>query len=196
MRAACVLFQSGLSLLAAVMAQASVSRAAEPNPPLQLEATVPLADVSGRIDHMAIDLARNRLILAELGNGTVDVIHLSVGKPVQRLSGLREPQGVGYMASTDLIAVASAGDGSVRLYRGEDLAPVAALSLGDDADNVRVDPRNETFVVGYGSGGVAGAEPRSPILGCPPIPKDSRSTLTPAKRLSTCRTRGKSPWLT
>ena len=33
--------------------------------PLRLEVKIPLGDVRGRIDHMAIDLARNRLFVAE-----------------------------------------------------------------------------------------------------------------------------------
>lgn len=36
--------------------------------PLKLEATIPLINVAGRIDHMDIDLARKRLFVAELGN--------------------------------------------------------------------------------------------------------------------------------
>src|SRR5262249_2364976 len=35
-------------------------------PPLRLEAKIPLGDVSGRIDHMAVDLKRARLFVAEL----------------------------------------------------------------------------------------------------------------------------------
>jgi hypothetical protein len=44
--------------------------------PLQLEAKIPLGDVRGRIDHMAIDLARQRLFVAELGNDSVSVVDL------------------------------------------------------------------------------------------------------------------------
>ena len=40
---------------------------------LQLEGKIPLGDVSGRIDHMAIDLPRRRLFVAELGNDSVAV---------------------------------------------------------------------------------------------------------------------------
>jgi hypothetical protein len=36
--------------------------------PLQLEGKIPLGAVQGRIDHMAIDIARQRLFVAELGN--------------------------------------------------------------------------------------------------------------------------------
>ena len=72
------------------------------------------ADVSGRIDHMAVDLRRGRLFVAELGNNTVDVVDLAAGRAVHRISGLREPQGIGYAPAADVIAVANAGDGSVR----------------------------------------------------------------------------------
>ncbi len=133
--------------------------AAEPGPPFVLERTIPLAGVSGRIDHMAVDLRRGRLLVAELGNGTVDAIDLVAGKVVHRVGGLREPQGVGYAPQVDLVAVASAGDGSVRLFRAEDLSPAGVVALGEDADNVRLDPRAGRFVVGYASGGLAVLDP-------------------------------------
>ncbi len=130
-------------------------QAADPEPPLVLEQTIPLTGVSGRIDHMAVDLRRGRLFVAELGNGTVDVVDLAAGKAIHRIVGLKEPQGVGYAPQADLIAVASAGDGSVRLFKGEDLSPTGVVSLGEDADNVRFDMRTGQLVVGYGSGGLA-----------------------------------------
>jgi DNA-binding beta-propeller fold protein YncE len=131
-------------------------RAAEPaSSPLVLERTIPLPGVSGRIDHMAVDLRRGRLFVAELGNGTIDVVDLAAGKAIHRIAGLREPQGVGYSPQMDVIAVASAGDGSVRLFKGEDFSPVGVVSLGDDADNVRLDTRTGQLVVGYGGGGLA-----------------------------------------
>lgn len=134
--------------------------AKQPSAPLVLEATIPLPDTGGRIDHMAVDLRRGRLFVAELGNGTVDVVDLKSHRVVHRLSGLKEPQGVGYSLAADMIAVASAGDGSVRLFRGEDFAPAGVVELGSDADNVRVDPTGR-FVVGYGDGGLAVIDPQS-----------------------------------
>src|SRR4051794_32112670 len=98
-------------------------RAEPPLAPLVLEATIPLPDTGGRIDHLAVDLRRGRLFVAELGNGTVDVVDLTARRVAHRLQGLKEPQGIGYSPAADMIAVANAGDGSVRLFRGEDLAP-------------------------------------------------------------------------
>lgn len=135
------------------------SNAVEPAPPLALEATIPLEGVNGRIDHMAVDLGRKRLIFAQVDSNTVDVVDLSTGTAVHRIKGLRAPQGVGYAEKADLIVVANGGDGSVRMFRGEDLAPTGSLVLGDDADNVRVNWRDGTVVVGYGRGGLAVIDP-------------------------------------
>lgn len=43
---------------------------------LSLETKIFLGKVSGRIDHLAVDLPRQRLFVAELGNDTVGVVDL------------------------------------------------------------------------------------------------------------------------
>jgi hypothetical protein len=129
--------------------------AAASGSPLQLEATITLADVAGRIDHMAVDLGRGHLLVAELGNGSVDVIDLASHQRVHRITGLKEPQGIAYALGPDLVAVASAGDGSLRLYQASDFAPVGRIDLGEDADNVRLDRKTGHLLVGYGSGALA-----------------------------------------
>jgi YVTN family beta-propeller protein len=123
--------------------------------PLVLEAKIPLGDVSGRIDHMAFDAAHQRLFVAELGNDSVGVVDVEAKKTIRTISHLKEPQGVGYVASSDTLYVANANDGSVRLFRGSDYAPAGTIDLGDDADNVRVDAKTGQVFIGYGSGGIA-----------------------------------------
>src|SRR5438445_12539627 len=88
------------------------SRAATTDAPT-LEAKIPLGEVSGRLDHLAIDLAHRRLFLAELGNDSVGVVDLAAGKLLHRIAGLKEPQGAGYVAATDTLYVANAGDGAL-----------------------------------------------------------------------------------
>lgn len=122
-------------------------------------ASIPLPGVKGRIDHMAVDLARRRLIVAELGNGTVDVLDIEKRVQLHRFTDLHEPQGVGYAAKGDLIVIASAGDGTVRFYRASNFVSAGVLPLGDDADNIRIDPRTGNIAVGYGSGGLAIIDP-------------------------------------
>jgi YVTN family beta-propeller protein len=101
---------------------------------MELESKIPLGDVSGRIDHLAIDLPRRRLFVAELGNNTVGVVDLNERKVVHVIAGLKEPQGVGYLPSTDTLFVANAGDGSALLFRGADYQTAGPIELGDDAD--------------------------------------------------------------
>jgi hypothetical protein len=145
-------FISGLLAGIAVVSVPAIPAAAEPG--LVLERTIPLGAVKGRIDHLAVDLGRARLFVAELGNGTVAVVDLKTGRVERRIAGLHEPQGVGYSPTADTVFVANAGDGSVRLFKGEQLSPAGAIELGDDADNIRSDG-DDRMMVGYGDGGIA-----------------------------------------
>ena len=117
--------------------------------------------MSGRIDHLGIDLKRQRLLVAELGNNSLGVVDLAAGKVLRRITGLSEPQGVAYVPFADSVFVANAGDGSVRVLRGEDLTPIGRTELGDDADNVRVDTARKRVLVGYGKGALAVIDPVS-----------------------------------
>lgn len=126
----------------------------DPHSPLQLARSIELPGVKGRIDHMALDNVRGRLFVAEYGNGSVDEIDLASGKIGTRITGLHEPQGIVWLPKEQEIAVAC-GDGSLRFFRGADHRQVARIELGGDADNVRLDPRNDHLIVGYGSGGLA-----------------------------------------
>jgi hypothetical protein len=126
---------------------------------LQLEGKIPLGDVSGRIDHMAIDLPRRRLFVAELGNDSVAVVDINERRVQHVITGLKQPQGLGYVPSNDTLFVANAGDGSVRLFRGADYAESGSIDLGEDADNIRVDAASNRVFVGYGSGGLAEIDP-------------------------------------
>jgi DNA-binding beta-propeller fold protein YncE len=148
-------------LLASSLIWATSTSAQTPSPPLVLEAKIPLGQVSGRIDHLGIDLKRQRLLVAELGNNSLGVVDFSAGKVLNRIAGLAEPQGVAYVSSSDSVFVANAGDGSVRVLRGEDLAPIGRIELGDDADNVRVDGPRKQVLVGYGKGALAVINPVS-----------------------------------
>jgi YVTN family beta-propeller protein len=147
-----------LALLAFGLAAGLPAEAAE-EPPLRLEAKIPLGQVAGRIDHLAIDPGRRRLFVAELGNNSVGVVDLEAQKLIATIAGLAEPQGVGYEASTDMLYVANAADGSVRMFQGAGFAPSGKIELGNDADNVRVDVGSRKVFVGYGHGALAIIDP-------------------------------------
>jgi DNA-binding beta-propeller fold protein YncE len=144
-----------LAALAAIFLAKIANGESADVPPLQLEAKVPLGDISGRIDHMAVDLARRRLFVAALGNGSLAVVDLEAKRLDRTIGGLSEPQGVGYDPATDTLYVANAGDGSVRLFEGADLSPGGRIELGSDADNIRVDSKAGRVFIGYGDGALA-----------------------------------------
>src|SRR5215469_3794739 len=129
-------------------------------PPLVMERTIALPNVSGRIDHLAYDDARKRLMVAELGNNTVDVVDLSTGTVLHRITGLKEPQGIAYLPGPNMIVTANADGGDVRFFDGTTFMPRGSVGLGDDADNVRVDTSNGHVLVGYGDGGIAIIDPQ------------------------------------
>jgi YVTN family beta-propeller protein len=126
---------------------------------LQLETKIPLGDVRGRIDHLAVDLKRQRLFVAELGNDSVGVVDLAGRSVIRTVFGLSEPQGVGYEPSTDTLYVANARDGSVRLFDGNAYEPNGRIELGSDADNIRIDPASGRVIIGYGDGALAVIDP-------------------------------------
>src|SRR5262249_1166105 len=126
---------------------------------LELEKRVPLGTVNGRIDHLAVDLARKHLFIAELENNSVGVVDLGNGSLLHRISGLSEPQGVGYVPSGDMLFVANGGDGTVRMFKGGDFTPTGQQALDSDADNVRFDAETARVYVGYGAGALAVIDP-------------------------------------
>jgi DNA-binding beta-propeller fold protein YncE len=129
--------------------------------PLLLERKIPLGEVRGRIDHLAVDLQRNRLFVAELESDAVAVVDLDANRLLHVISDLRKPQGLGYDRATDTLYVANGGDGTVAIFHGNDFSAVARIAVGEDADNVRVDaPANRIFVAHRG--GLAVIDPVSP----------------------------------
>jgi DNA-binding beta-propeller fold protein YncE len=130
---------------------AGITRA-QTNEPLNLEKTIELPNVEGRIDHMSLDAAGQRLFVSALGNGTVEVIDLKAGKRASTITGFKEPQGALYVPDKDRLFIASAKDGTVKMFDGTSLQLLKTIEYGDDADNLRFDASRQRVYVGYGGG--------------------------------------------
>src|SRR5262249_42111484 len=126
-----------------------------------LESKIPLGEVRGRIDHLAADLKRGRLFVAELENDTVAVIDLEAHKVMHVIAGLKKPQGLGYHPPTDSLYVANGGDGTAAIFAGDGYRAIATIHLGDDADNARVDESANQICGAYGDGAVEIIDPLS-----------------------------------
>lgn len=119
-----------------------------------------LPGVAGRIDHLAVDPVHHRVFVAEIANGSVDVVDLDTGVS-RRISHLPEPQGVVYLPMLDQIAVACGGDGTVSFYNAQSLGLIGRVKVGGDADNLRIMPGTGQLTVGYGAGAIAVIDPRT-----------------------------------
>ena len=118
-----------LSLLVAIGGSGAPSAVEAGAAPMTLEEKIPLGDIKGRIDHLAFDPVRRRVYVAELGNNSVGIVDMRTRQLIRTVSGFDEPQGIEYEPSTDTIYVANAGDGSVRVFSGEDSQLSAGLPL-------------------------------------------------------------------
>ncbi|MDB5231567.1 MAG: YncE family protein [Chitinophagaceae bacterium] len=122
---------------------------------LHLDKVIELPGVSGRIDHMAVNLKNHLLYVAALGNNSVEVVDLLKGKLIHSIKGLDEPQGIAYIPERNEIVIANGGDGSCIFYDATSYSIISTLHLGGDADNVRYNASNGKIYVGYGNGGIA-----------------------------------------
>lgn len=119
---------------------------------LRLIKRIPLTQVEGRIDHMAVDVAGQRLFVAALVNHSLEVVDLQTGERVRSISPLGEPQGIRYLSASNTVVVADRSDGLVTFFDAATWKPVRVIRSGGDADNVRLDPDRKQVIVGYGDG--------------------------------------------
>jgi DNA-binding beta-propeller fold protein YncE len=122
--------------------------------PLILEKEIALPGVEGRIDHFSVDVPGERVFIAALENGSVEILDTRQGERTAEIKGLEEPQGVYCDSKTGRLYVATGGDGKLRIYDEKSLTVRETLEFGGDADNVRYDQQTGDIWVGYGNGGI------------------------------------------
>jgi DNA-binding beta-propeller fold protein YncE len=151
------------AVMRAIVATATVSficfQSASGQEPLSLVRTIDLPRVEGRIDHLAVDTAAERLYVAALGNNSLEVLDLKNSSHRRSVPAFREPQGVAALPDARLVAVANGQGEGVQFIDANDYHPVRAVRLGDDSDNVRYDLETRRLFVGFGGGALAAVNP-------------------------------------
>jgi DNA-binding beta-propeller fold protein YncE len=127
-----------------------VSLQGQTKQPLELVQTIPIPDVKGRLDHLYVDVAHNRLFVAGLENGSVEVLDLKAAKWLRTMPGFQKPQGILFVPRLDKIFVASGDDGLVRVFSGKSYRLLDSIKLDRGANRVTYDPRKKLLYVGYG----------------------------------------------
>jgi hypothetical protein len=117
---------------------------------LELVKTIPLNGRPDRkLDHMALDVKRDRLLVANLANRTLDVIDLKAGKVLKEVPDQKGIQGVTYAPDLDRVYVGLGVDGICNVFDGDSYKLLKGVSFPTDADNVRYDPRHKVVYVAH-----------------------------------------------
>jgi hypothetical protein len=117
---------------------------------LQLAQTIPLSGVSGRLDHMAVDLEKKRLFVAAVDNGTLEVVDLDAQKVIKSIPGIKDAQDALFLGGEFNKLYVSSLDGTVRIFQGESFRLVQALKVEPDPNRLLYDPATDLIYFGYG----------------------------------------------
>jgi hypothetical protein len=86
---------------------------------LRLVQTIPLPGVTGRLDHMGVDLEKKRLFVAAVVNNTLEVVDLADAKVIKNLSGFNDTQDALFLGGDFNKLYVSSLDGYVRVFQRE-----------------------------------------------------------------------------
>ena len=138
--------KNGLALCAMVLFLLSLAFGQS----LPVTQRIALPNVDGRMDHMGIDIAGQRLFATAFDNHTLSVIDLKAGRQTSLIPNLDKPQAAYYDAATNHLFVSLSGDGSVKMFDGKTFQPLQTIKYSADSDNLRYDAKNKHVIVGYG----------------------------------------------
>src|SRR5258708_4982444 len=117
---------------------------------LRLVQTIPLPGVTGRLDHMGVDLEKKRLFVAASGNNTLEVVDLTAGKVTKSLAGFKDTQDALFLGGDFNKLYVSSLDGHVRVFHGDSFWLVDDFRLDPDANRLLYDPATNLIYFGYG----------------------------------------------
>jgi DNA-binding beta-propeller fold protein YncE len=135
------------ALVGMLWAAAVPAAVANQPPPLERVQTIALKGPAGELDHLAVDSARGRLFVANTINGTLDVVDLKAGALLKQVPGQGKIHGVDYAPAADRIFAGVGEGGACNILDGGDYHLIKSVRLGDDADNLRYDPRTRRIYV-------------------------------------------------
>jgi DNA-binding beta-propeller fold protein YncE len=112
--------------------------------PLVLVQTVALPEITGGMNHLAVDAKRQRFFITAPGESKVVVVDLKTGKALWTLAG--PAAAARFLPDLDLLCVA--GGHSVSLYDGPSLKPSGTVNLDSALDELQYDAREKRLYVG------------------------------------------------
>jgi DNA-binding beta-propeller fold protein YncE len=106
--------------------------------------------ITGRFDHMAVDVQGGRLFLTAADHHSIQIFDLKSGKWMRSVTGLGKPAGIVYVPETNRVLF-SDGAGSYNVLDAATYKIVATVKLMDDADSIGFDrDANIMYVINGG----------------------------------------------
>jgi DNA-binding beta-propeller fold protein YncE len=127
----------------------SAGTAVAQSPSLELKQKITLTGKAGNLDHLALDAKRDRLLIANKVNNTLDIVDLKAGKLLKQIRNQGGIQGIAYAADLDRVFVGLASGGFCNAFDGQELKLLKTVSFNEDADNVRYNPRTHLVYVAH-----------------------------------------------
>ncbi|HLW67781.1 MAG TPA: YncE family protein [Gemmataceae bacterium] len=116
---------------------------------LELVQTIPLKGKPGGLDHLALDSKRDRLLVANKANNTLDVVDLKAGTLINQVPNQTGIQGIAYAPDLDRIYVGLGANGLCNVFDAESYKVVKTIKFADDADNVAYNPKTHLAYVAH-----------------------------------------------
>lgn len=134
----------------ALLAGFATATSAQEKRALRLVQTIPLPGVTGRLDHMGVDLKKKRLFVAAVANNTLEVVDLTGAKVIKSLAGFKDTQDALFLGGDFNKLYVSSLDGHVRVFQGESFWPVQDFKVEPDPNRLYYDPSTNLIYFGYG----------------------------------------------
>src|SRR5450432_2704168 len=139
-----------LTVPAAVLLLASLAPAQQPLTPT---APIPMpAAVTGRFDHLGIDLKNQRLFAAAETIHQVPVFDLKTRAYLRAIENIEIPHAIFVREDLNRIFITDGGVGAVKVYDGATYALLATIPLKVDSDSIAYDPSTHQLFVVNGGG--------------------------------------------
>ncbi|HVC02220.1 MAG TPA: hypothetical protein VND80_08455 [Steroidobacteraceae bacterium] len=144
---------TGLVMMAcaACAARASIGSA---NEPLRLLGRTEIPGYTGDFDHVAADIADNRLFMAAEDHGTLEVFNLRSGAHLRTLTTFNTPHGIFLVPGTHRMIVTDSGKGFSRILSTRTYRVLGRIKLAPGADSSVYDPSTGRFYIVTGGGDV------------------------------------------
>ncbi|MEA2539913.1 MAG: hypothetical protein QOH35_1279 [Acidobacteriaceae bacterium] len=131
-------------------ASVAIQTSAQEKQTLRLVQTIPLPGVKGRLDHMAVDLEKQRLFVAAVTNNTLEVVDLGDRKVIKSLAGFENTQDALFLGGDFNKLYVSSLDGHLRVFQGESFWLVRDFKIEPDSNRLFYDRTTNLIYFGYG----------------------------------------------